>query len=108
MCKIKNRIDKLDDIKMRNFSLSKDINKREKRQAEWRGYMEYLPLASEFVSRMRNEQTNTEETDTPPQKKRARGYFMFIAELYSLLLPISGCNRFVPGCWHSPVAGLED
>lgn len=37
--KIKDRIDKLDDIKMRNFSLSKDINEREKRQAEWRGYM---------------------------------------------------------------------
>ena len=37
--KIKDRIDKLDDIKMRNFSLSKDINEREKRQAEWKGYM---------------------------------------------------------------------
>lgn len=44
---------------MRNFSLSKDINKREKRQAEWRGHMGYLPLASEFVSRMLNEQTDT-------------------------------------------------
>ena len=29
----KGQMDKLDDIKMRNFSLSKDINKREKRQA---------------------------------------------------------------------------
>lgn len=36
---IRDRMDKLDDIKMRNFSLSKDINKREKRQAEWKGYM---------------------------------------------------------------------